>query len=177
MKEYLSLTDEIARLRALLGNANAETTAARKALIESKKNEEILKKKLKELSPNAADPEADTVLYTTSVDVPKEQPSKPKAAAPERKPAHVPTAEQKKNYEDAMAEAKKFESEKDPDQALWKYLTAADADPGAWEPHLAIAKIYLQSEKKDSARKEYLKALKNGAPRDAALDKALSVGQ
>ena len=176
MKEYLSLTDEIARLRALIGNANAETTAARRALIESKKNEEQLKRQLKTLDPRSTTTETDMIIYTTSVDVPKPEEKKPEAA-PEAKQAPVLTAEQKKKYEDAMAEAKKFEAEKDPDQALWKYLTAADANPAAWEPHLAIAKIYLQSEKKDSARKEYLKALKNGAPRDTALDKALSAGR
>jgi len=171
MNEHRNLVSEIERLRTELSNERAETSAAKRQLAEAKTAQAALKKQLKALNPKEDD---GMVLYTTSVDPLPQADTQKKAPAVEKQAAPKLTAEQKKQYDDAMAEAKKFEAEKDPDQALWKYLQAADANQNAWEPHMAIAKIYLDSGKKEPAQKEYLKAIKNGAPRDAALDKALT---
>ena len=69
--------------------------------------------------------------------------------------------------------AKKFEAEKDYDQAVWKYLVATDYRPDAWEPRMALAKLYLRFNKKDLAKKEYERALQRGAKRDQKIEDAI----
>ncbi len=84
------------------------------------------------------------------------------------------TAEQRKKFDDFMAEGAKFESEKDYDQAVYNYLLAADAVPGAWTPQRALAKIYVIQKNAELAKSAYEKSRKLGASADAQLEQSIN---
>lgn len=152
LKEHQALRAEIERLKAERDQANTQAAAAKRQLADVRKN-----------AP--AKPVPQTTVLTTGNRINT-------APAEAQKKNAVPEQHQK-SYDEAMNLAKKFEAEKDYDQAVWKYLVATDYRPDAWEPRMALAKLYLRFNKKDLAKKEYERALQRGAKRDQKIEDAI----
>ena len=75
-----------------------------------------------------------------------------------------------REYQQAMDQARAAEAKKDWGTALWQYWRAADIAGKRPEPYLALVRIHLQRNEKESAEKAYRKALQYGAERDASLE-------
>ena len=69
-----------------------------------------------------------------------------------------------------LDQARAAEAKKDWGTALWQYWRAADIAGKRPEPYLALVRIHLQRNEKESAEKAYRKALQYGAERDASLE-------
>lgn len=186
MREHVALKKEINRLAAELSKAKAETAAAQKeaSILRGKLNQAQA-----EAGKTAAAKKSGTSVMTTgnrvecnhcggiiicSTSSPggKTPPLAANSNTAEKPPAPVQnlTSAQKKIYADAMRDAEKFEKENDPDQAVWKYLIAADADPSAFQPHLALARIHRKAGKNTDALQEYKKAVALGAKHDPGME-------
>ena len=152
LKEHQALRAEIERLKAERDQANTQAAAAKRQLADVRKN-----------AP--AKPVPQTTVLTTG--------NRINAAPAETQKKNAVSEQHQKDYNEAMNLAKKFEAEKDYDQAVWKYLVATDYRPDAWEPRMALAKLYLRFNKKDLAKKEYERALQRGAKRDQKIEDAI----
>lgn len=152
LKEHQALRAEIERLKAERDQANTQAAAAKRQLADVRKN-----------AP--ATPVPQTTVLTTG--------NRINAAPAETQKKNAVSEQHQKDYNEAMNLAKKFEAEKDYDQAVWKYLVATDYRPDAWEPRMALAKLYLRFNKKDLAKKEYERALQRGAKRDQKIEDAI----
>ncbi len=152
LKEHQALRAEIERLKAERDQANTQAAAAKRQLADVRKN-----------AP--ATPVPQTTVLTTG--------NRINTAPAEAQKKNAVSEQHQKDYNEAMNLAKKFEAEKDYDQAVWKYLVATDYRPDAWEPRMALAKLYLRFNKKDLAKKEYERALQRGAKRDQKIEDAI----
>ena len=152
LKEHQALRAEIERLKAERDQANTQAAAAKRQLADVRKN-----------APAKTVPQ--TTVLTTG--------NRINAAPAETQKKNAVSEQHQKDYNEAMNLAKKFEAEKDYDQAVWKYLVATDYRPDAWEPRMALAKLYLRFNKKDLAKKEYERALQRGAKRDQKIEDAI----
>ncbi len=152
LKEHQALRAEIERLKAERDQANTQAAAAKRQLADVRKN-----------AP--AKPVPQTTVLTTG--------NRINTAPAEAQKKNAVSEQHQKDYNEAMNLAKKFEAEKDYDQAVWKYLVATDYRPDAWEPRMALAKLYLRFNKKDLAKKEYERALQRGAKRDQKIEDAI----
>lgn len=191
MKEHMAQAQEIERLKGALESAETLAAAARKDAIKAREDLE----EIKELQRNT---EALTKTVTTGIRItpagkkvekpasaPVVKPVKPQQVTiqkPSLAPAPVVTPEPAKQelspevlkqYNTAFAEAEKQEKAGELDEAMWKYLIAADLNPEAWQPHLAMSRLYLKAEKAAKAKQEYEKALRLGMDRNPAYEKQL----
>ncbi len=91
--------------------------------------------------------------------------SEESALVVEEKPAY-----DVKEYQQAMDNARAAETKKDWGTALWQYWRAADIAGKKAEPYLALVRVHLQRNEKESAEKAYRKALQYGAERDTSLE-------
>ena len=199
MKEHMAQAQEIERLKGALESAETLAAAARKDAIKAREDLE----EIKELQRNTA---ALTQTVTTGIritptgkKVDKPAPAPAPAEKPvvqqqtvvvQKKPAPAPapvvtpepekqalSPEVLKQYNDAFAEAEKQEKAGELDEAMWKYLIAADLNPDAWQPHMAMSRLYLKADKAAKAKQEYEKALRLGMSRnkehETTLDQAI----
>ncbi|MBO5201316.1 MAG: hypothetical protein J6C30_01140, partial [Lentisphaeria bacterium] len=196
MKEHMAQAQEIERLKGELENAETLAAAARKDAIKAREDLEEIKELQrttealkqtvttgiritpsgKKVDTPAPAPVEKTVEQQQTVVVQQSAPAPAPVVTPEpEKPALAP--EVLKQYNDAFAEAEKQEKAGELDEAMWKYLIAADLNPDAWQPHMAMSRLYLKAEKADKAKQEYEKALRLGMSRnkehEATLDQAI----
>lgn len=192
LQEHVALKKEIDLLGAKLAKARTDAAAAQKEAKDLRAALEQAKTSGKKHPSGVKIPETTIittgnrvaaerndkggiVIYTTTAGGKKvctDNSRKSGKTLPKRKL----TPAREKTYRDAMSEAAKFEKNNDPDQALWKYLVASDADPGAFQPHLAIARIYLKAGEKTQAIQEYEKAIALGAADDPDLEEIRRTG-
>ena len=95
----------------------------------------------------------------------KETESKELSSITEEKPTY-----NVREYSQAMDQARAAEAKKDWGTALWQYWRAADIAGKKAEPYLALVRVHLQRNEKESAEKAYRKALQYGAERDTSLE-------
>ena len=159
---------------ATLSNAETTAEAARKDAIRAHEALEDLREKM------ADKPVTTTVTTGVRISASGKPLAKEEVKAAPAK-AETPVVEKKaelspeirKKYQDAMTEAGKQEKAGNPDEAMWKYLIAADLDPEAWQPHMAMSRIYLGAGKSVKAKQEYEKALRMGMERNPAHEQAI----
>ena len=196
MKEHMAQAQEIERLKGELENAETLAAAARKDAIKAREDLEEIKELQrttealkqtvttgiritpsgKKVDTPAPAPVEKTVEQQQTVVVQQPAPAPAPVVTPEpEKPALSP--EVLKQYNDAFAEAEKQEKAGELDEAMWKYLIAADLNPDAWQPHMAMSRLYLKADKAVKAKQEYEKALRLGMSRnkehETTLDQAI----
>lgn len=196
MKEHMAQAQEIERLKGELENAETLAAAARKDAIKAREDLEEIKELQrttealkqtvttgiritpsgKKVDTPAPAPVEKTVEQQQTVVVQQPAPAPAPVVTQEpEKPALSP--EVLKRYNDAFAEAEKQEKAGELDEAMWKYLIAADLNPDAWQPHMAMSRLYLKADKAAKAKQEYEKALRLGMSRnkehETTLDQAI----
>lgn len=81
--------------------------------------------------------------------------------------------ERLKKMNDELTEGARLETENNLNDALWRYLGAADVAPKRPEPQFALAKLHLKLKQPDKAQRAYEKALRFGGDRDLPLERRI----
>ena len=176
-QDYLTLQKKNADLELQLAEEKANVTVhkrnaegARRELAEMKKSTDAVSKNkivpIPVSTGNKMKPDSEYAAEAAEkMKVLKEEINKKKATL---------SQDQIKKFNTLMEEAKKLERTNLFDEAISKYLFAAEANPYAWEAHFGAMKLYLQANKREAALKEYQKAIKLGMPADSELEKILN---
>ena len=195
LKEHVTQDQEIDRLKAEISDANALVAANDKQIKALQQTVDKLKEERKNITASR------TTIVTTGVRLTRDGKVKLDQTPVTEKPAEtveekaargaellkkeeeaktvwkrtiILTEDEQKKYDAAMADAAAREKAGELDEAMWKYLTASDLDKEAWQPHMAMARIFLKGGKADKARKEYARALMLNMERNEAFEAEMS---
>lgn len=81
--------------------------------------------------------------------------------------------EAEKKMREELAAGERLENANELNDALWRYLQAADVAPENPEPQFALARLHLKMKQPDRAQRAYEKALRLGGERDRAMEERI----